>query len=576
MITGWGRTSVKSSLTVKPVVFATPVIDFNWNPTTISNRKTEVTISGVFTDKNNTIIDCSWTIHDEYDKNNPDNPKYGEVVENNKKYPNVEKTYTPKHKFQSNKDHLIELHVRYDDGFCEKSIDKSKTLKTIDAVKITPSFIVMNDEKEISEMIPGVEISILNNTNYNNILSTDWTLNDRDYYSDEDKLIDLSGVKVAYKWKNATRLPICIKQDTSDQKRKSIKMVLTYDNGWVDNKTAELTKEYLAKTNELTNLDIQWSNIDVLNSLDVYGKERVEFTRTFDVLYDYLKVLTEWEVEDETVVDESFVHQFKSAGDKHIIVDVNFDDGYGNTCSVSAETDLVVKKLLEPDLDFLWEGETLAVGSNIKFRSISSNFDRPYGHFSELKIDYYNDGEFDLFDIDGDGIDESSSIDVNTPWWHIFDRAVKPTYIRLVGIWNDGFEDNEVEVVKSIELIALPPECHLTVNHIANRKYQLIIEPDSEDPDGLVYKFELYLKTPIVETEKCKDMNDLESDLPVCSLDTPFGTEYYLMYSSDWIDSFEHWVSVASSGKFKAIRLCEEWIWRVIRREVFWNRNIWF
>jgi len=554
---GWGRAYITSSTKITPVLYKEPTVDFSWTPEVATSRNEGITFSGIYTDIDNSIINCTWTISDEFDLNNPNNPKYGiEITNNDTKYVDVNKEYSPVHQFQSNKDHNITLLVKYDDGFCEKQKEIIKTIITKDIVKVKPSFKLVYNDKEISEIIPLVGIKMVNTTESDDIVDIRWQLNDRSYYSDNDVIVNLSDDSPEYIWQNATRIPLCI--GSSQEKFKTVKMILTYDNGWTDVSEVEVSRDYLASTNEVKDVVISYKNLDYDNATDVYGSERVHFWSTYKMTYPELVEYSEWTVENaehliEYVIesDEDFIYQFKSVGEKEVFLDLYFEDGYGNEYSVSKSIKLSVSELLEPDLDFVWEGSDIVVGSNVKFRSINSNSSRPYASISELRIDYYVDGEYDKFDIDGDGIDESDILEVNKVWWHIFDRSEKPTRIKLVGKWNNGFEDRFIEVIKELDIISMPPQCTLVVNHISNRKYQMIIE--HEKSSGLEYKFEIYVKTPIVSTEPCRDMNDLESDLPICSYDTPFGSEYYMIYETDWIDTNETWVSIASSGKFKGI-----------------------
>lgn len=547
---GWGRTYIDYTNVIKPIVFTSPIIDFDWDKSVISNRNIDVIFKDISKDVNSLIIRASWIINDSFDLYNPDNINYGiEETDNTSRHIDVNKSYKPTHKFQSNKKHNIEYSVIYDDGFCERELKKVKVLETIDNIVVVPMFSVYQNSILVDTFIPKISFNVVNSTEYSNIVETKFTLNDIDALSNKDNFVELIGNNVEHIWKYATRKPKCIDSGFVEL-MKSIKMNIRYDNGWTDNNNVNLEKKYKADTNEVNDLSIKYLNKDWDNSLDIYGKETVEFYSEFKELYDYENII-EWFIEDSVYDDIVLDYNFKSSGNKEVKLTLSFDDGYDNIYYVNSSINLEIKTYLQPDLDFVWEGSDISIGDKVSFRSTNLNVNRPYSKINSIKIDYYNDGVFDEFDIDGDGIVEAEEYEVNKQWWNIFEDRALEFDIKLVGYWNDGFEDRVVEVVRSIVLLDVPPNISLEVINISNNKYKMTISTDNGV--DLLYKFDLYIKTPIVEIDECRDISDIGSSLPVCSSISDFGTEYYKIYETIWDYDNERWISVATGGKYKVI-----------------------
>lgn len=549
---GWGRTFIDYTNSVKPGVFKSPSIDFTWDKNEISSRHINVIFNDTSDDDNSLIIRVSWIINDSFDLYNPDNEKYGiEETENIAKYLDVSKTYKPEHKFQSNKPHVVEYTIVYDDGFCEQELSKVKTLNTVDAVVVVPMFNIYQNSVIVDKCAPKLSFDIVNATEYANIVETKFILNDINALTNEDNIVELIGNSVKYMWKYATKKPESIDPNFNEL-MKTVIMNIRYDNGWTDVNTVSLEKQYKADINNVTNLNIKYLNDEWNNSLEIYGKETVTLFKEYDSIYEF-ETLSEWIIEDEIFNSDILKHRFKSSGNKEIELELSFNDGYDNIYDVYASLDLEVKTYLQPDLDFIWEGNNISIGDKVSFRSISTNKSRPYSKIDLIKVDYYNDGTFNKLDIDGDGIPEVEEYDVNKQWWNIFENGPSEFDIRVVGYWNDGFEEKTVEIIKVIVLLNVPPSVELEVTNISNSKYRLILVTDIESSDNLLYKYDLYIKTPIVEIDECRDLNDSSSSLPVCASTSEFGHEYYKIYETEWTPINEKWISVATGGKYKVV-----------------------
>ena len=282
-------------------------------------------------------------------------------------------------------------------------------------------------------------------------------------------------------------------------------------------------------------------------ALDVLGNENILISCELNEFLNYNKEY-EWKINNEFMSNNNeFENIFDFPGEKNIELNLLFNDGYGNIYSLDKSTIININPFLEPQIDFSWDDDNLTTGVNIRFDSENLTPQRSYGNISKLYIDYYNTGEFDLFDIDGDGIKEAEYININTQWWNIFEENADPLEIRLVAVWNNGFEDKEIEIIKQIPIISLPPDCTLNIEHIYNNKYFIQIQETGD----FEYLFEVFMKSPIVQTVPCRNIADTESELPICSSYNPEGTEYYSIYSTDWITNNEYWISISAPGKYK-------------------------
>lgn len=568
---GWGRIWVEKSINIKPSIYNKLNFDFIWTPDQIINRDLSVEFINSTEDISNTIISCDWLIQDEYEIYNPNNPSYGLNTSNNtKNYINKEKNYKPIHKFQSNKNHEIQLTILYDDGFISKTEILNKTLITKDIVNIVPDFVVQVDGIEKSIFNPKEECHIISKSTeniLNSIISLSWELNDRDFIKSKDNIVKFENVLnsdiIKYIWKYATKKPDCIENST--ELEKDIKLFLVYDNGWNNKNIKEKIKNYRLNTNEIENLDILWKNLDFIEALDIYGKEKVEFS--LNVIDNNNSIShCNWLISDltyEDLIDASVIiennnknlkvkHIFLSPGNKIINVEVYFDDGFSNIYSLDVNETININKYLEPDFDFTWEDDNLKVGKPVKFTEITRNYNRPYSVSNKIMIDYYNDDILDKFDIDGDGIGESDYLNINSTWYNIFTKKENPLYIKLIGIWNNGWEEKQVEVVKSIVLSNILPSCSLIVTPIVNNKYKLNIELN-ENVDDIKYKFDIYSKGQCAFIEPCRRLDDGESEYPICSIQNDFSNEYNLILISDWQLNSEKWISMATPGMYKVI-----------------------
>jgi len=563
---GWQRIERSVEKGINPVILEEPTLDFSWTPEgSIKNRNINVSFIDMTSDINSQHISSTWTINDEFEIYNPENPNYGiSITNNNKIFSNKTKDFNPTHKFQSNKQHEIVLNWTYDDGFCEQNIEKSKILDT-EKYSIEPDFISTPRDFHLGEIqYENVTEDVLNL-----IIDIDWIFHDRDgLNNDSDNIFTFNNMSrddiIKYKWKYAPRRPFSCSSNPAlnNKTNKTVKMEVKFDNGWSNNNKLIISKDFTAITNEINILGDFINN--EFSGKTIYGQEEVKFFASFeDENGAIIPNTLSWLIQDsdisgndltsnETLMSLQYspIKKFQSSGNKLITVGVHFDDGYGNDYIKDYDFNVIINPYNEPEYDISWTPLHPVIGETITFTSIF-NDTRPYGKIERILVDFYNNGNYDKIDINNDNIPDVWEIQKDTIFYTNFDIKENINKIRINVNWNDGWNVLNFDIIKDIILSSLPPDVELKINKIQYNNYKLEIL--ANDADGTIdkYKFDIYFKNPAVNISECIiKRGEINPSTNYCTENVEFG-DYIKVSETDWVDNNVLWKKLSSNGYYK-------------------------
>lgn len=218
----------------------------------------EVIITNTTVDSEVLQYDVDWFINDYYAKYNPANPQYGLANElNSKEYLAQVPTNTQTHNFQSKENHVVELTIRFDNGWQRETVDTATTLTPIEYT-ITPA--ITSDIPPVDNGFIGkIEVNYSNDSIGDGIarmIEEDWTFNDKLQDSSdvltirEDQVVN---ILQPFVWQTPSRKPYSAIDGSTEQNiNKDVILSIRYNNGWEDNKYVETTNQYEATPYEVS------------------------------------------------------------------------------------------------------------------------------------------------------------------------------------------------------------------------------------------------------------------------------------------------------------------------------------
>lgn len=200
-------------------------------------------------------------------------------------------------------------------------------------------------------------------------------------------------------------------------------------------------------------------------SCPIYGRETVRYTYNYTDIHDTIQTSTlDWSIEDVllsttdnttilTDVDENTtqIKVYETAGTKSVHCEIDFDNGWGDI--YQHETDLTVEaKVYEaPVLGFSWAPVEPTIVDNVVFTQVHDDtrdmlLPKRYGWIDTVKVDHYNDGTWEEEGIAGDA-----------QFSKIYEVKQDGIQIELVARYWDGYEFQETELTKTMNMSNIPP-----------------------------------------------------------------------------------------------------------------------
>ena len=241
-------------------------------------------------------------------------------------------------------------------------------------------------------------------------------------------------------------------------------------------------------------------------SCGIYGRERLELTWNVNdpnnaTIADTLDWVMTDKLLDGTDNTKELTNKgnydvqdmiYESKGNKDITATVDFDDGWGTVFQHETKITVEAKVYEEPILEFTWNPEEPTVLDEVTF---TQNHDdirddkihKAYGRIDSVDVDYLKDGELD--EEDRKGIDEFK---------HIFPIKKDGTEIQLLIKYWDGWETQNTEITKLMNMTNIPPETSYnredTGRCVPNYIWTATSTDVDDAEDELSYKWTLYQK----------------------------------------------------------------------------------
>jgi len=235
---GWKDVTTVKELTITPTTF-TLLPEITLDKATPIDREEEVKIDNTTLDDLTLQYDVDWVINDYYSKYNPDSSDYGnDIVDNKVTIDGANPTDTQTHKFQSKDSHIIELTIRYDNGW-QRVTDKVEVSLSPTSYSITPA--ISTDITPYNDGFVGkIEVKYKNNSSGNGIdrsSKEDWSFNDKEGDTDhiEERLGEDVNKEQPFTYLYPSRKPFSAVDGATEQNlNKEVSLTITYDNGWED------------------------------------------------------------------------------------------------------------------------------------------------------------------------------------------------------------------------------------------------------------------------------------------------------------------------------------------------------
>jgi len=242
---------------------------------------------------------------------------------------------------------------------------------------------------------------------------------------------------------------------------------------------ATLTQhEYTMSEN--SHADLSWKSAD-------YGDDRSQ-----KLLYDSVSIfdghqvidtLYRWdEIDERTVANSSSnKYSFKVAGDYTL----------GLTVREKWNTEVILSKDVrvkynEPNVDFDWNPGALVVGNvEVTFTNNTTDLDDRSGDPYTYK--------WTIIDEDLDGNDTTAIVDnaeLSDKPTHTFDSPGTKT-IKLLCYWNDGFDDQTVEISRDIEVIEYDVSPAIQWNEPKDRDDEVTVTDATDDPNDVMKDWDI-------------------------------------------------------------------------------------
>lgn len=256
---------------------------------------------------------------------------------------------------------------------------------------------------------------------------------------------------------------------------------------------------------------------------EIYGRETVRYTHNYidddsaiqlDTL-DWTIVDTLLDGSDNTTVLVDAVNTdtqdkvYETAGLKQVHCEIDIDDGWGNIYQVEADLEVEAKVYEPPVLDYSWTPEEPTILDTVEFTQAHDDtrdmlIPKQYGWIDAVKIDHYNDGTWEEEELTKDAL-----------FSKVYETKQDGIEIKLVARYWDGYEMQETELVKSMDMSNIPPVStydRADAGQCIPAYVYTATSTDLDDEDtGLTYSWKLYQK---------------QEDLSWLEIDSGIGIEY--------------------------------------------------
>lgn len=198
-------------------------------------------------------------------------------------------------------------------------------------------------------------------------------------------------------------------------------------------------------------------------SCNIYGKETVKYT--YNLIDDDAAVVSsslDWVIADTlvdgsdnttSIADSSVVDTqnkvYESSGVKSVNTEVNFDDGWSNVYVHQTALDVTAMVYEEPILELTWDPVEPTIEDIVTFTQdhISvRDLVTAKGRIDNVTVDHYNDGAL-----------EETALAGTDQFTYQYSTKEDGIGIKLVAQYWDGYEDQTVELLKTIDMSNIPP-----------------------------------------------------------------------------------------------------------------------
>jgi len=252
-------------------------------------------------------------------------------------------------------------------------------------------------------------------------------------------------------------------------------------------------------------------------SCTIYGQEKVAYHLSYTDKCPAIQYV-DWYIEDYDLdgndvsvthtnksPDDVIYHVYHSPGDRIVRAVIYFDDGWGNIYQKTVQITVHPTPYDPPVIDFVWDPEEPTVTDYVHFAQQiddSRDEDSAYGKVEYVNFDIYDDGTVDELDTDNDHIPDKTNLSKTDEFWYNFTEK-HDVNVRQIVYYNDGWQTQVVDKVKTIHMSNVPPVADFDVEESGyccpRYKFDarnLSSDHYSYDIDGddnlLEYKWELY------------------------------------------------------------------------------------
>ena len=295
---GWEDVTKEISKDLIPEkYFVSPLISVsNYYPLGRHEKVSITNISNYLsTDGFNLAYTVDWKISDFYSSENLDNPNKGTITDNTKEYLDYEYNKIVEHYYQNNMNNIINLTIRYDDGYQMQTKRTSVTVTPIVYKNIVPDFIfnipssrfdkvtIENKTKDINNRFRKMEYLITDSYNKYNPDNSDYG----NSVKDNSKYFEL------FVNNNITHY-------FQDSKTEYIELIYYYDDGF-EEKFVDLTKNI--NKNILTIVPNFDSDVTPINN-GFLGKNPITFFNITDSVQNVKFEDEKWTFNDRELLTE--------------------------------------------------------------------------------------------------------------------------------------------------------------------------------------------------------------------------------------------------------------------------------
>lgn len=245
----------------------------------------------------------------------------------------------------------------------------------------------------------------------------------------------------------------------------------------------------------------------------IYGRETTEFVLDItDLNGAVVDGTVDWVISDamlDGITDNSdeYVDQliafkptkiYESAGTKTINVELDFNDGWDNIYRHVVSKNVEVSEYEVPVLDFNWTPLEPTILDTITITQghddISNGLvNKQYGRIDEVRIDYYNDGVYEVDFVD----------DTATPQYQ-FNTKQDNIEIRLNATYWNGWEHKTTDLVKTMNMSNIPPVAAWSREDLGvcvpNFNWTATSTDLDDDDNALVHTWKLYKDEELISS----------------------------------------------------------------------------